>query len=60
MSLQIKIEARLKEALKSKDKKTYSTLRLVIAAIKDTIIAKKIKDKNTLPDNDIVSLLKKW
>ena len=59
MSLQIKIEARLKEALKSKDKKTYSTLRLVIAAIKDTIIAKKIKDKNTLPDNDIVSLLKK-
>tara|TARA_B100000029_G_scaffold86429_1_gene76704 strand:+ start:50 stop:505 length:456 start_codon:yes stop_codon:yes gene_type:complete len=59
MSLQIKIEARLKEALKSKDKKTYSTLRLVIAAIKDTIIAKKTKDKNTLSDNEITSLLKK-
>ncbi len=59
MPLQTKIEARLNEALKAKDKKTYSTLRLVIAAIKDTIIAKKIKDKNTLPDNDIVSLLKK-
>ena len=59
MSLQTKIETRLNEALKSKDKKTYSTLRLVIAAIKDVIIAKKIKEKNTLPDNDIASLLKK-
>ena len=59
MSLQTKIEAKLNEALKSKDKKTYSTLRLVIAGIKDTIIAKKIKDKNMLPDNDLVSLLKK-
>jgi len=59
MSLQTKIEARLNEALKSKDKKTYSTLRLVMAATKDTIIAKKIKDKNILPDNDLVSLLKR-
>tara|TARA_X000000368_G_C22951154_1_gene676663 strand:+ start:161 stop:616 length:456 start_codon:yes stop_codon:yes gene_type:complete len=59
MSLQMKIENKLNEALKSKDKKTYSTLRLVIAAIKDTIIAKKIKDKNALPDNDLINLLKK-
>jgi len=59
MSLQIKIENRLSEALKTKDKKTYSTLRLVIAAIKDTIIAKKIRDKKTLPDNDLINLLKK-
>ena len=59
MSLQIKIENRLSEALKTKDKKTYSTLRLVIAAIKDTIIAKKIRDKKTLPDNDLIGLLKK-
>ena len=59
MSLQIKIENRLSEALKTKDKKTYSTLRLVIAAIKDTMIAKKIKDKKTLPDNDLIGLLKK-
>jgi len=59
MSLQTKIENRLNEALKSKDKKTYSTLRLVVAAIKDTLIAKKIKDKSTLPDSDLVSLLKK-
>ena len=43
MSLQSKIETKLSEALKAQDKKTYSTLRLIIAAIKDTIIAKKIK-----------------
>ena len=59
MSLQNKIETKLSEALKAKDKKTYSTLRLVVAAIKDTMIAKKIKDKKTLPDNDLMSLLKK-
>ena len=59
MSLQSKIENKLNDALKSKDKATYSTLRLVVAAIKDTIIAKKIKDKKALPDNDIISLLKK-
>jgi len=59
MSLQSKIENKLNEALKSKDKKTYSTLRLVVAAIKDTMIAKKIKDKNSLSDNDLINLLKK-
>jgi len=59
MSLQTKIETKLNEALKAKDKKTYSALRLVVAAIKDTMIAKKIKDKKTLPDNDLMSLLKK-
>ena len=59
MSLQIKIETKLSEALKAKDKKTYSTLRLVVAAIKDTMIAKKIKDKKTLSDNDLIGLLKK-
>ncbi len=59
MSLQTKIENKLSEALKAKDKKTYSTLRLVVAAIKDTMIAKKIKDKKTLPDNDLIGLLKK-
>ena len=59
MSLQTKIETKLSEALKSKDKQTYSTLRLVLAAIKDTMIAKKIRDKNILPDNDLITLLKK-
>ena len=59
MSLQTKIEVKLGEALKAKDKETYSTLRLVVAAIKDAIIAKKIKEKNILPDADLMSLLKK-
>ena len=59
MSLQSKIETKLSEALKAQDKKTFSTLRLIIAAIKDTMIAKKIKDKNVLPDNDLTTLLKK-
>ena len=59
MSLQSKIEAKLSEALKAQDKKTFSTLRLIIAAIKDTIIAKKIKDKNVLSDNDLIAILKK-
>ena len=59
MSLQSKIETKLNEALKTKDKKTYSTLRLVVAAIRDTLIAKKLKDKQTLSDNDLISLLKK-
>ena len=59
MTLQIKIETKLNEALKTKDKKTYSTLRLVVAAIKDTMIAKKIRDKQTLPDNELILLLKK-
>jgi len=59
MSLQTKIETKLNESLKAQDKKTYSTLRLVVAAIKDTMIAKKIKDKKTLPDNDLIGLLKK-
>ncbi len=59
MSLQTKIETKLSEALKAQDKKTYSTLRLVVAAIKDAMIAKKIKDKKTLSDNDLIGLLKK-
>ena len=59
MSLQTKIETKLNEALKAQDKKTYSTLRLVVAAIKDTMIAQKIKDKKTLPYNDLTALLKK-
>ena len=59
MSLQSKIESKLNEALKAQDKKRYSTLRLVIAGIKDTLIAKKIKDKESLSDNDLIVLLKK-
>ena len=59
MSLQTKIESKLNEAVKAQDKKTYSTLRLVVAAIKDTMNAKKIKDKKILQDNELIGILKK-
>ena len=49
MSLQNKIENKLSEALKSKNKEIYSTLRLVVAAIKDLMISKKMKRKKTTP-----------
>ena len=39
MSLKKQIEDNLNEALKSKDKKTYPTLRLIVSAIKDAEIA---------------------
>ena len=62
MSLQSKIETKLSEALKAQDKKTYSTLRLIIAAIKHTIIAKKIKQVGASSIKDmgkVIGALKK-
>lgn len=59
MSLRKKIEAKLNETLKAKDKNTYPTLRLVVSAIKDAEIAGRIKDQKELSDSDITSILKK-
>tara|TARA_S200000501_G_scaffold367655_1_gene404291 strand:- start:598 stop:1053 length:456 start_codon:yes stop_codon:yes gene_type:complete len=58
MSLEKKIEENLNNSLKSKDKNTFPTLRLIVASIKDLKIAKKIKDTE-LKDNDVIVLLKK-
>ena len=58
MSLEKKIEEKLNESLKSKDKKVFPTLRLVISAIKDFKIASKIKNQD-LKDPDVISILKK-
>ena len=58
MSLEKKIEEKLNESLKNKDKTLYPTLRLIISAIKDFKIASKSKDQN-LKDQDIISILKK-
>ena len=41
MSLKKQIEEKLNQALKSKDKNTYPTLRLVVSAIKDAEIASR-------------------
>ncbi len=59
MSLKNQIEEKLKQALKEKDKSTYSTLRLVVSAIKDVEIANRSKNKNNISDSEIMSILKK-
>ncbi len=58
MSLEKKIEEKLSESLKNKDKNTFPTLRLMISAIKDAKIAKKVRDIN-LADQEVVAILKK-
>ena len=59
MSLKKKIEEKLNEALKAKDKNTYPTLRLAVSAIKDAEIAGRTKGQKELSDTDITSILKK-
>ncbi|MDB2353425.1 GatB/YqeY domain-containing protein [Candidatus Pelagibacter bacterium] len=59
MSLKKKIEEKLNETLKAKDKNTYPTLRLVVSAIKDAEIAGRTKGQKELSDSDITSILKK-
>ena len=58
MSLEKKIEEKLNESLKNKDKTVFPTLRLIISAIKDFKIANKVKD-GSLKDQEIISILKK-
>mgnify|MGYP001024987044 CR=1 FL=1 len=59
MSLKKKIEEKLNEALKAKDKNTYPTLRLVVSAIKDAEIASRTKSQKEVSDSDINTILKK-
>ena len=59
MSLKKKIEDKLNEALKAKDKNTYPTLRLIVSAIKDAEIAGRSKGHKEIKDSEITSLLKK-
>lgn len=59
MSLKKKIEEKLNETLKAKDKNTYPTLRLVVSAIKDAEIAGRTKGQKELSDSDITNILKK-
>ena len=58
MSLEKKIEEKLNESLKNKDKNVFPTLRLIISAIKDFKIASKVKE-GSLKDQEIISILKK-
>ena len=59
MSLKQRIESKLNEALKAKDKNTYPTLRLVVSAIKDAEIAGRSKGQQEVADSDITGILKK-
>ena len=58
MSLEKKIEEKLNESLKNKDKSVFPTLRLVISAIKDFKIATKVRE-SSLKDQEIIAILKK-
>ena len=59
MSLKKQIEEKLNVALKTKDKNTYPTLRLVVSAIKDAEIASRTKGQKAMSDSDIMAILKK-
>ena len=58
MSLENKIEERLNQSLKNKEKNVFPTLRLIISAIKDFKIASKVRE-GSLKDQEIISILKK-
>ena len=60
MSLRTKIEIKLQRALKEQNKLQISTLRLILAAIKDRDIATRTLDnREGIKDEDIKQLLKK-
>ena len=58
MNVENKIDLKLSEALKNKDKNVYPTLRLVVSAIKDVKIQKKVKE-GSLKDEEVIGVLKK-
>ena len=60
MSLRSEIETKLLGALKEQNKLQISTLRLILAGIKDRDIATRTSDnRNGIKDEDIKQLLKK-
>jgi len=60
MSLRSEIETKLLDALKEQNKLQISTLRLILAGIKDRDIATRTSDnRNGIKDEDIKQLLKK-
>ena len=60
MSLREKINEQFNVALKSKDKKLLSTLRLILAAIKERDIANRTSEKKeVVKDTEIIKVLRK-
>lgn len=60
MSLRAQLNDAMKEAMKAKDAKRLSTVRLVLAALKDRDIAARTEtSKDLVGDDDILTLLAK-
>jgi uncharacterized protein len=60
MSLRLKLNDAMKEAMKAKDAKRLSTVRLMLAALKDRDIAARTEtSRDLLGDDEILSLLAK-
>jgi uncharacterized protein len=60
MSLREKINEKFKVALKNKNKSLISTLRLIMAAIKDKDIANRVSEKKeVIKDDEIIKVLRK-
>jgi uncharacterized protein YqeY len=60
MSLRLKLNDAMKEAMKAKDAKRLATLRLVLAALKDRDIAARTEtSRDLLGDDEILTLLAK-
>ena len=59
MSLREKISEQLNAALKNKDKTLVSTLRLILAAIKEKEIENRTSKKEAVKDNEIIKVLRK-
>jgi uncharacterized protein YqeY len=60
MSLRERFNTELKEAMKAKDQKRVSTLRLVLAALKDRDIANRTEEsREGVSDDEILTLLAK-
>jgi len=60
MALRERFNEQLKEAMKAKDQKRVSTLRMINAALKDKDIAARTEtSREGIPDDDVLSLLAK-
>jgi len=60
MSLRERLNDQLKDSMRAKDQKRVSTLRMVLAAIKDKDIAARTEaNREGVPDDEVLSLLAK-
>ena len=60
MALRERFNEHLKEAMRAKDQKRVSTLRMVLAALKDKDIAARTEtSREGVPDDEVLSLLAK-